>query len=68
MYNLCKKHGTETLIKETYGVDDAETWARSNVNELNAAEKAAKDVEHFVRFSTNELIPTGNTKGNGWNN
>lgn len=56
---IVEKLGTETFIKETYGVDDAEAWARSHVNELNAAEKAAKDVEHFVRFSTNELIPAG---------
>lgn len=56
---IVEKLGTETFIKETYGVDDAEVWARSHVNELNAAEKAAKDVEHFVRFSTNELIPAG---------
>lgn len=63
-----EKLGTETFIKETYDVDDAEAWARSHVNELNATEKAAKDVEHFVHFSTNELIPAGNTKGNGWNN
>lgn len=56
---IVEKLGTETFIKETYGVDDAEAWARSHVNELNAAEKAAKNVEHFVRFSTNELIPAG---------
>ncbi len=56
---IVEKLGTETFIKETYGVDDAEAWARSHVNELNAAEKAAKDVEHFVRFSANELIPAG---------
>lgn len=56
---IVEKLGTETFIKETYGVDDAEAWVRSHVNELNAAEKAAKDVEHFVRFPTNELIPAG---------
>ena len=56
---IVEKLGTETFIKETYGVDDAEAWVRSHVNEFNAAEKAAKDVEHFVRFSTNELIPAG---------
>ena len=55
---IVEKLGTEAFIKKTYGVDDAEAWARSRVNELNAAEKATKDVEHFVRFSTSELIPT----------
>ena len=33
---IVKKLGTETFIKETYGVDDAKAWARSHVNELNA--------------------------------
>ena len=33
---IVEKLGTETFIKETYGVDDAEAWARSHVNELNA--------------------------------
>lgn len=47
---IVEKLGTETFIKETYGVDDTESWARSHVNELNADEKASKDVEHFVRF------------------
>ena len=32
---IVEKLGTETFIKETYGVDDAEAWARSHVNELN---------------------------------
>ena len=41
---IVKKLGTETFIKETYGVDDAEAWARSHVNELNAAEKAAYEL------------------------
>ena len=59
LLRLQKKLGTETFIKETYGVDNSEAWVRSHVNELNAAEKAAKDVEHFVRFFTNELIPAG---------
>ena len=56
---IVEKLGTENFIKETYGVDDDEAWAHSHIDELNAAEKAAKDVEHFVRFSTNELIPAG---------
>ena len=38
---IVEKLDTETFIKETYGVDDAEAWVRSHVNELNAAEKAA---------------------------
>lgn len=54
---IVEKLGTENFIKETYGVNDSEVWARSHVKELNTTEKATKDVEHFVRFSTNELIP-----------
>ena len=54
---IVEKLGTETFIKETYGVDNAEVWTHSHVDELNATEKAAKDVEHFVHFSTNELFP-----------
>lgn len=41
---IVEKLGTETFIKETYGVDDAEAWARSHVNELNTAEKAAYEL------------------------
>mgnify|MGYP000469443824 CR=1 FL=1 len=29
---IVEKLGTETFIKETYGVDDAEAWARSDSN------------------------------------
>lgn len=56
---IVEKLGSKNFIRENYGVDDAEAWALSRVNELNAAEKDVKDVEHFVRFSTNELIPAG---------
>lgn len=56
---IVEKLDTENFIKSTYGVDDADVRARSHFNELNTTEKATKDVEHFVRFSTNELIPAG---------
>ena len=38
---MVEKLGNETFIKETYGVDDAEAWARNYVAELN--KKAADE-------------------------
>lgn len=56
---IVKKLGTEKYIKDTYGVDDAEAWARKKLDELNAAENEAKDARRLLPFSTDVRIPAG---------
>lgn len=55
---IVEKLGTEKYIKETYGVDDAEAWARTYVKKLNEEEKK-KNHKVLIPFSTNVRIPTG---------
>ena len=52
---MVEKLGNETYIKETYGVDDAEAWARAYVAELN--ERAAEEEPVNVSFSPSSPIP-----------
>ena len=55
---IVEKLGTEKYIKETYGVDDAEAWARAYVEKLNEDEKN-KNHKVLIPFSTNVRIPVG---------
>ncbi len=52
---MVEKLGNETYIKETYGVDDAESWARNYVAELN--KKAAEEEPVNISFSPSSSIP-----------
>ena len=42
-----KKLGNETFIKETYGVEDAEAWARAELERMRQA--AREDMEQFLQ-------------------
>ena len=55
---IVEKLGTEKYIKETYGVDDAEAWARAYVEKLNEKEKN-KNHKVLIPFSTDIRIPAG---------
>lgn len=55
---IVEKLGTEKYIKETYGVDDAEAWARAYVEKLNKEEKS-KNHKVLIPFSTDIRIPAG---------
>ena len=61
---IVEKLGTEKYIKETYGVDDAEAWARAYVEKLNKEEKN-KNHKVLIPFSTDVRIPVG--KQNSFN-
>lgn len=52
---MVEKLGNETFIKETYGVDDAEAWARNYVAELN--KKAADEEPVNISFSPSSSVP-----------
>ncbi len=52
---IVEKLGTETYIKETYGVDDAEAWARDYVRKLNESE-AGKKHKVLIPFDTEQMI------------
>lgn len=56
---IIEKLGTEVQIKEKYGVEDAEAWARAYVKKLNDDAKALKDVKRLIEFSADKLIPEG---------
>lgn len=55
---IVEKLGNDKFIRETYGVDDAEAWAREYVAELN---RKAKDEESkmSISFSPVASIPLG---------
>ena len=55
---IVEKLGTEKYIKETYGVDDAEAWARSYVEKLNQDE-TDKNHKVLIPFDTDARIPVG---------
>jgi transposase len=55
---IVEKLGTEKYIMETYGVDDAEAWAREYVRIKNEEEKSKKH-KVLIPFSTDVLIPYG---------
>ena len=55
---IVEKLGTEKYIKETYGVDDAEAWARAYIEKLNQDE-ANKNHKVLIPFSTDARIPVG---------
>lgn len=52
-----KKLGNEKYIKETYGVDDAELWAKA---ELERMRKAAKEENHSISLELSPEKLTGN--------
>lgn len=56
---IVEKLGTEKQIKEKYGVDDAEAWARAYVAEINKKEAEEKDTKRLIQFSSTTLIPSG---------
>ena len=56
---IVEKLGTEKQIKEKYGVDDAEAWARAYVAEINKKEAEEKDTKRLIQFSSTSLIPSG---------
>lgn len=55
---IVEKLGTEKYIKETYGVDDAEAWARAYIEKLNQDE-ANKNHKVLIPFATDTRIPVG---------
>lgn len=57
---IVEKLGTEKYIKETYGVDDAEAWARAYVEKRNQ-EEANKNHKVLIPFCTDSRITTGKT-------
>ena len=52
---IVKKLGTEKSIRETYGVDDVDAWAREQLRLMNEKE-AASDHRVLVPFTTNITI------------
>ncbi len=52
---IVKKLGTEKSIRETYGVDDVDAWAREQLQLMNEKE-AASDHRVLVPFTTNITI------------
>ncbi|MBQ9156610.1 MAG: IS1634 family transposase [Eubacterium sp.] len=52
---VVERLGNDKYICETYGVDDAEAWARAHVAELN--EKAKEDASVSIAFSPVRSIP-----------
>lgn len=56
-----EKLGNETAIREKYGVEDAEAWARKHVEELNR-KAAAKEPVINVPFSPSASIPAGSRR------
>lgn len=55
---IVEKLGTEKYIKETYGVEDAEAWARAYVEKLNLDE-INKIHKVLIPFATDTRIPVG---------
>ena len=55
---IVEKLGTEKYIKETYGVEDAEAWARAYVEKLNKDE-VNKIHKVLIPFATDTRIPVG---------
>ena len=52
---IVKKLGTEKSIKENYGVDDADAWAREQLRIMNE-EAAASDHKVLIPLSTNRIV------------
>jgi transposase len=55
---VIEKLGTDKQIRRKYKVDDAESWARAYIKELNNAKKT-KDNKIMLSFSTDVRIDTG---------
>ena len=54
---MVEKLGTDSQIREKYGVEDAEQWARAYIDELNRKE-AEEKAKVMVTFSPAAAIPT----------
>lgn len=52
---IVKKLGTEKSIKETYGVEDADAWAREQLEMMNN-EESLKNHKVLIPFSTTAVI------------
>ena len=52
---IVKKLGTEKSIRETYGVEDVDAWAKEQLRLMNE-EEAASDHRVLVPFTTNSTI------------
>ena len=54
---IVKKLGTEKSIKETYGVDDVDAWAKEQLRIMNE-EEAASDHKVLIPLSTDRIVDT----------
>ncbi len=54
---IVKKLGTEKSIKETYGVDDVDAWAKEQLRMMNE-EEAASDHRVLIPLSTDRIVDT----------
>ena len=52
---IVKKLGTEKSIRETYGVDDVDAWAKEQLRIMNE-EEAASDHKVLIPLSTDKVI------------
>ena len=52
---IVKKLGTEKLIRETYGVDDVDAWAKEQFRIMNE-EEAASDHKVLMPLSTDKVV------------
>ena len=54
---IVKKLGTEKSIRETYGVDDVDAWAKEQLRIMNE-EEAASDHKVLIPLSTDRIVDT----------
>ncbi len=54
---IVKKLGTEKSIRETYGVDDVDAWAKEQLKIMNE-EEAASDHKVLIPLSTDRIVDT----------
>ena len=54
---IVKKLGTEKSIKETYGVEDVDAWAKEQLRIMNE-EEAASDHKVLIPLSTDRIVDT----------
>ena len=52
---IVKKLGTEKSIRETYGVDDVDAWAKEQLHIMNE-EEAASDHKVLIPLSTDKVV------------
>ena len=54
---IVKKLGTEKYIKETYGIEDADSWAKEQLRIMNEAELASNH-KVLIPLSTDRIVDT----------